>query len=99
MIVSSLQCHLYETQLNVFNIFTFTATLKYTNFAIFFKIRLLTRSINVMIFRYLVKSYLYFIFLKKALDSTFAVVSGKEFQGITTLEHQKCFLVSVLQCC
>src|SRR4051812_23211898 len=51
-----------------------------------------------LILRNLFKSHWVIIFLNEALEGALTALSGKEFQGVTTLEPQKYFLASVLQC-
>src|SRR2546425_7611418 len=51
-----------------------------------------------LVLRNLLKSHWLIIFLNEALDGALTVLSGKEFQGVTTLKLQKCLLASVLQC-
>src|SRR3989442_741370 len=51
-----------------------------------------------LILRILFKSHWVIIFLNEVLGGALTALSGKEFQGVTTLEPQKYFLASVLQC-
>ena len=87
------------TRLNrnkILNRYTFTIPFKMINYL---KSTITTIYTPVqLILRILFKSHWVIIFLNEVLDGALTTLSGKEFQGVTTLEPQKYFLASVLQC-